>query len=118
MNQFQNWCAISRSAVVGPHFFEGNVNGEEYREMVANFFIPELRRRLFGSNQNQFFQQDGAHPHTATETNQMRNLFGNKFISLFAENPWPPRGPDLTAPDSYLWGHLEIKSFRKRTQFN
>ena len=29
------------------------------------------------------------------------------MISHFGDVPWPPRSPDLTAPDFFLWGYLK-----------
>ncbi len=52
------------------------------------------------------FQQDGATCHsTANETmTLLKENFGDKVIS----NPrWPPRSPDLTPPDFFLWGALK-----------
>jgi len=37
----------------------------------------------------------------------LRCLFPQRAISGFGDVPWPPRSPDLTAPDFFLWGYLE-----------
>ncbi|GFT32358.1 transposable element Tc3 transposase [Trichonephila clavipes] len=42
------WCALWAGGIIGPYFFktdEGHnvtVNGDRYRAMITNFFIPEL----------------------------------------------------------------------------
>jgi hypothetical protein len=72
------WCAISRSWIIGPYFFENKhavtvtVTGDRYRQMLREFFIPELQRRNpnFGY---MFFQQDGATSHTSLETGNYCN---------------------------------------------
>ena len=57
-----------------------------------------------------WFQQDGASCHTANETMDMlRGFFGNKIIS---KNLWPPRSPDLTSPDFFLWGYLKDRVYK------
>jgi hypothetical protein len=49
-----------------------------------------------------WFQQDGAPAHTANNSMEPLNeIFGERVIS---RNLWPPRSPDLTPPDFYLWG--------------
>jgi len=37
----------------------------------------------------------------------LRRLFPQRVISCFGDVPWPPRSPDLTAPDFFLWGYLK-----------
>ena len=37
----------------------------------------------------------------------LRRLFPQRVISRFGDVPWPPRSPDLTAPDFFLWGYLK-----------
>ncbi|GFY34001.1 uncharacterized protein TNCV_4597091 [Trichonephila clavipes] len=42
------WCALWAGGIVGPYFFKNDeghnvtVNGDRYRAMITNFFIPEL----------------------------------------------------------------------------
>ncbi|GFU52529.1 transposable element Tc3 transposase [Trichonephila clavipes] len=42
------WCASWAGGIIGPYFFKNNeghnvtVNGDRYRAMITNFFIPEL----------------------------------------------------------------------------
>jgi hypothetical protein len=52
-----------------------------------------------------WFQQDGAAEHTVNSAMEtLQELFGNNNIS---QNVWPPRSPDLSIPDFYLWGVLK-----------
>ena len=39
----------------------------------------------------------------------LRGVFGDPIIS---QGTWPPRSPDLTPPDFYLWGHLKARVYR------
>jgi hypothetical protein len=34
----------------------------------------------------------------------LRDMFGDRMIS---KDIWPPRSPDLTPPDYYLWGVMK-----------
>ncbi|GFV66463.1 hypothetical protein TNCV_379901 [Trichonephila clavipes] len=42
------WCALWAGGIIGPYFFKNDeghnvtVNGDRYRAMITNFFIPEL----------------------------------------------------------------------------
>ena len=45
---------------------------------------------------------------------ELRRLFSQRVISRFGNVPWPPRSPDLTAPNLFLWGYLKSKVYSNR----
>ncbi|GFX65333.1 hypothetical protein TNCV_3168801 [Trichonephila clavipes] len=105
------WCALCAGGIIGPYFFktdEGHdvtVNGDRYRAMITNFFIPELNNHDF---QGLWFQQDGATCHTARATiDLLKDTFGDRQISPFGHVNWPPRSCDLTPLDYFLWGYVK-----------
>ncbi|GFX56991.1 putative DD41D transposase [Trichonephila clavipes] len=68
------------------------VNGDRYRAMITNFFIPELNNH---DVQELWFQQDGATCHTARATiDLLKDTFGDRLISRFGPENWPPRSCD------------------------
>ncbi|GFU62268.1 transposase [Trichonephila clavipes] len=78
------------------------VNGDRYRAMITNFFIPELNNH---DVQELWFQQDGATCHTARATiDLLKDTFGGRLISRFGPVNWPPRSCDLTPLNYFLWG--------------
>lgn len=111
------WCALSKRGVIGPYFFwEQNqtvtVNKERYIRMMRRFFIPKLQR-LPVDQEHQWFQQDGATPHTANVTMQFLNeTFPGRLLSRKSDFPWPAHSPDLTCPDFFLWGYLKDQVYR------
>ena len=44
-------------------------------------------------------------------TNLLDELFDNRVIGLGHQVEWPPRSPDLTPCDFFLWGYLKSKVF-------
>lgn len=43
--------------------------------------------------------------HTSRKTMQiLKDIFPGRLISRNGDLHWPPRSPDLTAPDYFLWG--------------
>ena len=53
-----------RNNLIGPYFFDGNVNGQAYLEMLNNFVLPQVEN-IFGVNQNRsipraYWTQGGA----------------------------------------------------------
>ncbi|GFW60151.1 hypothetical protein TNCV_1842341 [Trichonephila clavipes] len=92
-NRFDCW--LSRApdgtrAISSPSLFY--VNGDLYRAMITNFFIPELNNH---DVQELWFQQDGATCHTARATiDLLKDTFGDRLISRFGPVNWPPRSCD------------------------
>ncbi|GFV55245.1 uncharacterized protein TNCV_3279601 [Trichonephila clavipes] len=81
-----------------------SVNGDRYRAIITNFFIPQLNNH---DVQELWFQQDGATYHTARATiDFLKDTFGDHLISRFGPVNWPPRSCDLTALDYFLWGYV------------
>jgi hypothetical protein len=62
--------------------------------------LTEEERKSF------FFQQDGATCHTCRVSLQrVHDVFSEE--RTVSKNLWPPRSPDLTTCDFFLWGHLK-----------
>ncbi|GFW44247.1 hypothetical protein TNCV_1746761 [Trichonephila clavipes] len=97
--------------------FEGHnvtVNGDRYRAMITNFFIPELNNH---DVQDLWFQQDGATCHTARATiDLLKDTFGDRLISRFGPVNWPPRSCDLTPLDYFLWGYVKSLVYADKPQ--
>ena len=55
-----------------------------------------------------YFQRDGAPPHyTRHVRDYLNESFPNRWLGLGGPVAWPPRSPDLTPLDYYLWGHMK-----------
>ncbi|GFX29962.1 transposable element Tc3 transposase [Trichonephila clavipes] len=114
------WCALWASGIIGPYFFKNDeghnvtVNGDRYRAMITNFFIPELKNH---DVQELWFQQDGATCHTARATiDLLKDTFGDRLISRFGPVNWPPRSCDLTPLDYFLWGYVKSLVYADKPQ--
>ncbi|GFY08425.1 transposable element Tc3 transposase [Trichonephila clavipes] len=114
------WCALWAGGIIGPYFFkkdEGHnvtVNGDRYRAMITNFFIPELNNH---DVQELWFQQDGATCHTARATiDLLKDTLGDRLISHFGPVNWPPRSCDLTPLDYFLWGYVNSLVYADKPQ--
>ena len=58
--------------------------------------------------ETQWFQQDGAIPHTATETmRKLEEMFNGRIISKRSDFVWSPHSPDLISLDFFLWGYCK-----------
>jgi len=55
-----------------------------------------------------YFHHDGPPPHYTLHMREYLNeSFPNHWLGLGGPVAWPPRSPDLTPPDYYLWGHMK-----------
>ncbi|GFX67554.1 transposable element Tc3 transposase [Trichonephila clavipes] len=104
-------CALWAGGIIGPYFFKNDeghnvtVNGDRYRAMITNFFIPELNNH---GVQELWFQQDGKTCHTACAIiDLLKETFGDRLISRFGPVNRPPRSCDLTPLDYFLWGYVK-----------
>lgn len=115
------WCAVSSIGIIGPYFFESGgstvtVNSVRYCEMLENFLLPKMEE--YGEEYDTeafWFQQDGATAHTARRSRQiLQEQFPGRLISLRGDIPWPPRSPDLSPCDFFLWGYLKAEVYKVR----
>ncbi|GFT24350.1 DUF4817 domain-containing protein [Trichonephila clavipes] len=114
------WCALWAGGIIGSYFFKNDeghnvtVDGDRYRAMITNFFIPELNNH---DVQELWFQQDGATCHTARATiDLLKDTFGDHLISRFGPVNWPPRSCDLTPRDYFLWGYVKSLVYADKPQ--
>lgn len=112
------WCALWSGGIIGPFFFENEagdavtVNGERYRAMITQFFVPQLEDIALD---DMWFQQDGATCHTARETmTVLHESFPGRVICRFGDQNWPPRSCDLTPLDFWLWGNLKSQVYANK----
>ncbi|GFV41443.1 uncharacterized protein TNCV_5048481 [Trichonephila clavipes] len=111
------WCALWAGGILLQKNDEGHnvtVNGDRYRAMITNFFLPELNNH---DVQELWFQQNGATCHTARATiDLLKDTFGDRLISRFGPVNWPPRSCDLTPLDYFLWGYVKSLVYADKPQ--
>ena len=65
-----------------------------------------------GSFSHLWWAQDGAPAHTYVNISTWKTeFFRHTIIALHHRHEWPPRSPDLTPCESFLWGYLESKVY-------
>ena len=97
----------------GPYFFENPANSNNVRTLTTVAYIYLLETEFSGSNPAEvWFQQDGATSHTSSRAiDWLQSHFGNNIISNRSEFLVPPRSPDLSPLDYFLWEHVKEKVF-------
>ncbi|KFM67718.1 hypothetical protein X975_00548, partial [Stegodyphus mimosarum] len=97
--------------VIGPFFFtEKTVSSVIYLDMLENFVFPQLEEL----QPHVFLQQDGAPPHWGTIIrSSLNDHFTGRWIGQGGPIPWPPRSPDITPLDFFLWGFAKDNVYRR-----
>ncbi|GFW88204.1 DUF4817 domain-containing protein [Trichonephila clavipes] len=87
------------------------VNAQRYLTLLRETVVPCLIQR--GQISNVTFMQDGATSHTANPVKTfLIQMFGDdRIVSRRCRYPWPPRSPDLTPADFWLWGYLKSRVY-------
>lgn len=113
------WIGLTgRGDIIGPYFFDGNVNGTTYLRMIETTAVPGIRQHYGaqlrrGRFANIWWFQDGAPAHRARRVHtRLQQLFGPRVVSFGHPTEWPPRSPDLTPLDYFLWGYLKDRVYQ------
>uniref|UniRef100_A0A1B6F3H6 Uncharacterized protein n=1 Tax=Cuerna arida TaxID=1464854 RepID=A0A1B6F3H6_9HEMI len=100
------FCAITYNNVYGPFFFmEQTINGMIFLDVMTEWLLPQLEQDL----PNFILQLDGAPPHYHLEVRtELNNQLPQRWIGRAGPNDdalltWPPRSPDITPCDYFLW---------------
>ena len=84
----------SGAFLYGPYFFQGNPDGACYRVIVRKTADDLASENLLCLA---WFQQDGATPHSFTESVELvRTLFGTKIVGRRLEGNWRQICPHWT----------------------
>jgi hypothetical protein len=105
------WCGIMGTKIIGPFFLEDNLTGESYLELLQNEIGPAIAE--VAGDEEIIYHQDGAPPHYAREVRAyLDNALPGSWLGRAGPIKWPPRSPDLTPLDFFLWGTLKDKIFQ------
>lgn len=109
------WAGISSRGLIGPLFFDGTVNGDNYLHLLQTEVEPVIKRLFPGEPVR--FQQDGAPAHySLTVRRYLDATFTGKWIGRRGPVEYPPRSPDLTPLDFFFWGQLKNMVYQQRVR--
>jgi hypothetical protein len=106
---------ISNKNVYGPFFIKNIVTGMSYLDTLMNWVMPQLH----DDSHDFISQQNGAPAHVHLDTRHYLNAnLPQRWIGRAANVdlpllrcPPPPRSPDLTPCDFFLWGYVKDAVF-------
>lgn len=102
------WAGIIGNHLIGPCLFPNRLDGRSYFNFVQEILPERLQNVPAHIRRIMWFQQDGAPAHFRREVRELLNsTYGDQWIGREGPIRWPPRSPDLTSLDFFLWGHLK-----------
>lgn len=111
------WAGILNHHIIGPFIIEGTLNGEKYLELLQEQIIPRIREVAIVDNV--WYQHDGCPSHFVRPvTNLLNETFPNRWIGRGGAVHWPPRSPDLSPNDFFLWPYISNKVFTATSKYN
>lgn len=109
------WCGLHGENLIGPVFLSEKMNATSYLTMLQEVLPSYLDSLSLSVVSRTMFQQDGAPPHIAKRvTTWLDEMFPLQWIGSKGPFPWPPRSPDLTPLDTFLWGYLKRKVYHPK----
>jgi transposase len=109
------WCGMYNGRLLGPYFFRENLNGIRYLNFLQNNVQEFLEELPLDLRVRAWYQHDGCPAHCARIVSEWLNQnLNNQWIGRFSNNKWPPRSPDMTPLDFFLWGYLKQKVYKNR----
>lgn len=110
------WCGIIGRHLIGPYFYEGSLTGARYLNFLREE-LPILLQNVQLRHNNIWLQQDGAPAHNARiSQNFLNETYEGKWIGTHGPIRWPPKSPDLTPLDFFLWGTLKNEVYKTQTR--
>lgn len=110
-NQFQfsvNVFCLLLDDQVKWFIYEENLNGNRYLDIITNIVEEFIDNLPFGRPENLWYQMDGAPAHsTRAVDRKLTMLFEDRWWGNKGPLLWPPRSPDLTPLDFFLWGRIK-----------
>lgn len=98
---------------IGPCELPPRLNGTNYANFLSDDLPDLLEDVTLELRRDMMFQQDGAPPHFSNRARRVLNeKFPNSWIGRGGPRNWPPRSPDLSPLDYFLWGLIKEFVYR------
>lgn len=109
------WCGVLNNQVIGPFFFRHNLTSQDYLQFLNTEISDIVDNMPVEIRHSLWYQCDGAPIHSSRQVKEkLLEMFRGKVIGRNMEQIWPPRSPDLTPLDFFLWGYLKQIVYKQR----
>jgi len=101
------WCGVLGNKLIETFVFDNNLTGNVNEVYLRNELPGLLEDIPLLIRSHMYFQHDGAPPHCTRHVRDYLNeFFPNRWLGRGGPVAWPPRSPDLTPFDYFLWGDM------------
>lgn len=98
----------------GTLFFDGHLNCQTYLHFLRQelpILLEDIQLRV---RQFMWFQHDGAPAHYGMVVRtSLNNTYPERWIGRGRAVNWPPRSPDITKIDFFLWGYVKERLYQE-----
>ena len=102
------WAGIVHNQLIGSYILPERLTGNVYKIFLEEVLPGLLDNVPLGIRRRLWFQHDGAPAHYALNVRRfLDQQFPNRWIGRGGTVSWPPRSPDLTPLDFFVWGHMK-----------
>lgn len=97
--------------------YNENLTSVRYLQLLREVVLQFLNNLPHNLIRQCWFQMDGAPAHSSHEVyRELTNIFEDRWIGRNGPSLWPPRSPDLTPLDFYLWGQIKNEVYASPVQ--
>lgn len=102
------WIGVIGNELVGPFRLPSPLNSRGYLEFLRNEIEEYFDNLSLERRRSLIYQHDGAPAHSAQIVkNWFDDNFPSRWIGRNGPIQWPPRSPDLTILDFFVWGTMK-----------
>lgn len=106
------WLGVIDDTLCGPHFLPPRLNAVSFHEFISNNMVDILDDVNIDVRHESWIQLDGAPAHFGIVVREWLNQnYPEHWIGRLGPVAWPPRSPDITPLDFYVWGCLKDKVY-------
>lgn len=88
--------------------YDENLSSNKYLEILRTTVSDFLDDLPLNTLVDCWYQLDGAPVHCTNQiTEELNQMFEDRWIRRLGPWAWPPRSPDLTPLDFYIWGRIK-----------
>lgn len=106
------WLGVVGDQLIGPHVFQGPLTSATYLDFLEHHLPGLLDIIPVPKRAEIIYQHDGAPAHSSNTVRDFLNLQYPRWIGRVGPISWPPRSPDLTPLDFFVWGFLKQEVYR------
>ena len=108
-------CGVLGNKLIGPFVFDNTLTGNAFEVFLRNELPGLLEDIPLMIRSQMYFQHDGSPPHyTRNVSDYLNESFPNRWLGRGGPVSWPPRSPDITPLDFYLWGHTKTLVYESK----